>query len=187
MAKYSDEFKLIIVKEYLEGFLGYQRLAQKYGMPDKSPIQKWVNSYQALGKDNLRRNYSKKEYSVQFKLDVLNFKKETGASYQETADRFSIPERSIIANWNRIFLKKGVEGLEPKPKGRPSMSKKTKSNPPKKEKGIEREEQLEREIELLRLEVSYLKKLKAFQENPDAYLEKHKQRWRLNSSKKDSN
>jgi transposase len=93
----------------------------------------------------------------------------------------------MIAIWHALFLKEGIEGLKPKPKGRPSMPKETKSNQPIKEKEEDREELLEREIELLRLEVSYLKKLKAFQENPDAYLEKHKQRWHLNSSKKDLN
>lgn len=187
MAKYSDEFKLMIVKEYLEGPLGYELLAQNYGMPNKSPIQKWVNSFQAFGEDGLRRKKSKKVYSVQFKLDVLNFRKQTGSSFQETAIAFNINQSSMIAIWHGIFLKEGIEGLEPKTKGRPSMPKEIKSNQPKKEKDIDREALLEREIELLRLEVSYLKKLKAFQENPDAYLEKHKQRWHLNSSKKDSN
>jgi transposase len=67
------------------------------------------------------------------------------------------------------------------------MSEKRKSKPVKQEVAISREEQLERENELLRLEIAYLKKLKAFQENPDAYLEKHKQRWHTNSKKKDSN
>lgn len=37
-------------------------------------------------------------------------------------------------------------------------------------------EELKREIELLRLENAYLKKLQAFQENPKVFLEKHKQR-----------
>ncbi len=33
MAKYSEEFKLKIVQEYLEGTLGYRLLAKKYGIP----------------------------------------------------------------------------------------------------------------------------------------------------------
>ncbi|SES46248.1 hypothetical protein [Psychrobacillus sp. OK032] len=66
------------------------------------------------------------------------------------------------------------------------MSKKTKDTAIKVEKTMSREEQLERENELLRLEVAYLKKLKAFRENPDAFLEKHKQRSPLNLKKKDS-
>jgi len=45
------------------------------------------------------------------------------------------------------------------------MSKNQKAKLPKQEKELSREEQLERENELLRLENAYLKKLKAFQEN----------------------
>ncbi|NYE04120.1 transposase [Bacillus niacini] len=45
------------------------------------------------------------------------------------------------------------------------------------------EQKLERENELLRLEVAYLKKLRAFQMDPKGYLEKHKQRYHLNSKK----
>ena len=65
------------------------------------------------------------------------------------------------------------------------MSKKSKVIPTKNEKEMSREVQLERENELLRL-VAYLKKLKAFRKNPDAFLEKHKQQLPLNSKKKDS-
>ncbi|MGG2082070.1 hypothetical protein [Lysinibacillus pakistanensis] len=56
----------------------------------------------------------------------------------------------------------------------------------KAEKTMSREEQLDRENELLRLEVAYLKKVKAFRENPDAFLKKHKQQSPLNSKKKGS-
>lgn len=66
------------------------------------------------------------------------------------------------------------------------MSKKTNVTSTKKQNEMSREEQLERENELLRLEVAYLKKLKAFRENPERFLEKHKQRLPSNSKKKDS-
>lgn len=64
------------------------------------------------------------------------------------------------------------------------MAKNPKKKPSKPARKMSREEQLERENELFRLEVAYLKKLDAFQENPDAYLEKYKQRWHSNSKKK---
>ena len=51
---------------------------------------------------------------------------------------------------------------------------------------LTREAELERENELFRLEIAYLKKLKAFRENPNVFLEKHKQHWHSNSKKKDS-
>ena len=186
MAKYSKQFKLMIVKEYMEGPLGYTLLARKYDIPSKARIERWVKSYKALGEEGLRKKRCKKVYSVQFKLNVLNFMKQTGASYQDTAIEFQMNNSTLIANWNKIFLTEGIEGLKEKPKGRPPMSGKRKAKSVKQEKAMNREEQLEREIELLRLENTYLKKLKAFQENPEAYLEKHKQRWHSNSRKKDS-
>lgn len=186
MAKYSEEFKLQLVEEYVEGTLGYRLLARKYALPSTSLIRRWVRAFQAFGQEGLRKKQTKQVYSVQFKVDVLHFMKQTGASYQDTAIEFGMNEPSIIVRWNREFLAEGVKGLKESAKGRPSMSKKPKANPIKTEKPLSREEQLERENELLRLEVAYLKKLKAFQENPNAFLEKHKQRWRSNSTKKDS-
>lgn len=187
MAKYNDEFKLKIVKEYLAGSLGYTLLAKKYRIQSESSIKNWVKAYKEFGEEGLHRKFSKKVYSVQFKLDVLHFMKRTGASYRDTAIEFKMNNPSLIANWKKIFLKKGVEGLKPKPKGRPPMTKKRIVKQAKQEKVMSREEQLERENELLRLEIAYLKKLDAFQENPDAFLEKHKQRWHSNSKKKGSN
>ncbi|MBT2583090.1 helix-turn-helix domain-containing protein [Planococcus sp. ISL-109] len=186
MAKYSEDFKLQLVKEYLGNSVGYNLLAQKYGIPNSAPIKRWVQAYEVFGEKGLRKKQTNQVYSVQFKVDVLHFMKQTGASYQETAIRFKLKNPPLIANWKRKFLAEGVEGLEKRAKGRPSMSKKSKHKPVKLEKPLSREEQLERENELLRLEVAYLKKLDAFQENPDAFLEKHKQRWHSNSKKKSS-
>lgn len=186
MAKYSQGFKLKIVQEYLKGKLGYISLAQKYSMPSSTPIEYWVRAYKAFGEEGLQRKTKREEYPVQFKVDVLNFMKQTGASYQDTAIQFKLNNPSLIANWNSKFLKEGIEGLQEKAKGRPSMSKKTNVTSTKKQNEMSREEQLERENELLRLEVAYLKKLKAFRENPERFLEKHKQRLPLNAKKKDS-
>lgn len=186
MVKYSTDLKVKIVNEYQTGALGYNLLAKKYGMPSPSPIKNWVTLYSQYGVDGLKRKKIRESYSVHFKLDVLHFMKRTGASYQETANSFGIRENSIIANWNRAFNKEGIEGLKSKPKGRPSMSKQPKKKNTKNKQEMSREQELERENELLRLEVAYLKKLKAYEENPNAFLEKHKQRWHSSSKKKDT-
>lgn len=186
MAKYSDEFKLKVVRAYLEGSLGYKALAKAFNISSESQIKRWVRAYKEFDEAGLRRKSVKQVYSVKFKLDVLNFMKQTGASYQDTAIQFNMNNPSLIVNWNGKFFKEGIEGLKEKVKGRPPMSKNPKIKAVKQESTESREELLEREIELLRLEVAYLKKLKAFREKPDVYLEKHKQRWHLNSKKKDS-
>ncbi|MFD2639572.1 transposase, partial [Piscibacillus salipiscarius] len=149
MAKYSNDFKLKIVKEYLEGPLGYGLLAKKYEVPGKGQIRKWVDAYKALGEDGLRRKRSTTVYPVQFKLDVLNFIRQTGASYKETAIEFKLNNPSLIAIWLKTFSNEGIEGLKEKPKGRPPMSGKRKTKQSKQEKAMSREEQLERENELL--------------------------------------
>lgn len=186
MAKYSEEFKMKLVTEYLEGNIGYGSLAKKYNMGSQTPIRDWVNVYKSQGMDGLKRRMTKKEYSVQFKLNTIQFMLNTGASYLEAAVHFNLNNPSLIVRWMKEFQEQGVEGLNPKLKGRPSMSKKTNNQKKMEEKKGTREEELERENELLRLENAYLKKLRAFRENPNAFLEKHKQKWHLNSKKKDS-
>ncbi|MFC4410593.1 helix-turn-helix domain-containing protein [Chungangia koreensis] len=182
MTKYSEQFKLMVVKEYLEGALGYKLLAEKYGIPSSTALKGWVKVFQQLGPEALMKKEKKESYSVQFKLDVLTFMKRTGSSQTEAALHFGITNPSTISIWNKVFSEGGAESLG-RPKGRPSMSNKDKKRIETEEKEMTREQELERENELLRLEVEYLKKLRAFQMDPEGYLEKHKQRYHSNSKK----
>ncbi|VEF47784.1 transposase [Bacillus freudenreichii] len=185
MAKYSDAFKLMVVREYLDGRLGYRMLARKYDIKSDTQLKNWVAVYKRYGAAGLNRKKNNEVYSVQFKLDVLSFMKRTGASVTETALQFGLTNPPMIASWKKIFLKGGAEALD-RPKGRPSMSDKAKngkSQKCKKSSEMTREQKLERENELLRLEVEYLKKLRAFQMDPEGYLEKHKQRYHSSSKK----
>jgi transposase len=185
VAKYSEGFKLMLGKEYLEGKLGYRLLAQKYDMKDFTRIMRWVKVYEKFGEKGLMRKKNKESYSVQFKLDVLSFMKRTGSSVMEKALQFGLTTPSMITSWKKTFLEDGAEALD-RPKGRPPMSEKAKNRKgqkPTEEKEMTYEQKLERENELLRLEVEYLKKLRAFQMDPEGYLEKHKQRYHSNSKK----
>ena len=184
MAKYSEEFKLMVVSEYKEGKLGIKSLAEKHGIKGYSQLDRWINLYEKFGMEGLKRKKSKDYYSVQFKLDVLSFMKTTGSSETETALHFGLTNPPIISSWKKTLLEGGAEAPD-RPKGRPAMSDKTKNrkNKPTNEKEMTYEHRLERENELLRLEVEYLKKLRAFQMDPKGYLEKHKQRYHLNSKK----
>ena len=182
MAKYGGKFKLMLVREYKEGKLGYNPLAEKYGMKSSSQLKRWVKVYEKFGAEGLMRKKQKETYSVQFKLDVLSFMKRTGSSETETALHFGLTNPPLIASWKKAFHEAGVEGLN-KLKGRPPMSDKAKNNKSTEPKEMTYEQKLERENELLRLEVEYLKKLRAFQMDPEGYLEKHKQRYHSNSKK----
>ena len=155
MAKYSPEFKLHVVKDYLKGTLGYTSLAKKYQIPSPSPIKAWVRQYKQNGKSGLEPK-EKQEYTGEFKLNVLNYMKTTGTSYSQTAIHFGISETGTIANWNATLLKDGVEALF-RSKGRP-QNPMTKTKASKPTRTLTREQQLEEEIKLLRIENEYLKK-----------------------------
>jgi|SRR5690625_422275 len=189
MAKYSEEFKIKLVTEYLYGKLGYKSLTKKYNMGSETSIIEWVKVYNYQGINGLKRRKTREEYPVQFKYKCqdkhvhfrlyknVQFMLQTGASFLETAVQFNLNNPSLIRRWMKEFKEQGVEGLKPRPKRRPSMSKKIHKQKKKEEKKLTREEELKRENELLRLENAYLKKLRAFRENSNAFHEKHKQRW----------
>ena len=58
MAKYSEEFKIKLVTEYLYGNLGYKLLAKKYNIGSATPIFEWVKVYKSQGMDGLKRRKS---------------------------------------------------------------------------------------------------------------------------------
>ena len=62
MAKYSEQFKLMLVKEYQEGKLEYILLAKKYVMKDSTPIKRWVKVYEKFGEEGLKRKKHKETY-----------------------------------------------------------------------------------------------------------------------------
>lgn len=162
MAKYDINFKLKIVTEYLNGKKGYKELARKYGVKSYKNIHEWVQSYKVHGVEALHRRKVNELYTGNFKLSVLQYMKITGASIIDTAIRFNISKASTISAWNKKFIEGGADALS-KPKGRPRvhMSNTQKNSSEKQKKKLTREQLLEKEILLLRIENEYLKKLQA--------------------------
>jgi len=158
MTKYNLKLKLAVVNAYLAGEGGYGYLAKQFSIANKCTVRKWIKTYKSMGESGLKQRKSHKNYPVHFKMDVLQYKLTTRESYQKVALKFDIHEPSIIANWLRVWRKDGFDGLS-KPKGRPSMSKN--KDQKKDKKALTKEQKLEREIELLRAENAYLKKLRA--------------------------
>lgn len=54
---YSDEFKLSVVMEYLNGDLGVRAISKKYSLPSKNYITNWINKLKKEGKipENMAR------------------------------------------------------------------------------------------------------------------------------------
>lgn len=169
MTKITFKEKLWAVNEYLNGTDSYQVIADRLTVHE-SAIKKWVRMFQHQGENALRKKYT--NYTLEFKLDVLTFMHETGASFLETAAVFNISAPSSILTWQRRMETSGVEALIPKKKGRPPMKKK----PEKPTTTVKPKESLQEEVERLRMENAYLKKLNA--------LVKEKERSQRNSKPK---
>ena len=73
MAKYSEDFKLQLVKEYEEGPLCFRRLAHKHGLPSTSPIKRWVRAYRELGMEGLRRKQRQKDDWIKLRKNWTPF------------------------------------------------------------------------------------------------------------------
>ena len=94
-----------------------------------------------------------KRYTPEFKIEVVETMQREHLSYQETSRRFDIPSGRATA-WERIYLEEGKEGFYVERRGRKSTGR-----PPKFEKG--KNEDLLAEVQRLRAENDYLKKLNA--------------------------
>lgn len=169
MAKFTVEDKIEAVREYLDGLETKKDIAKRYGV-DAKGLQQWIDLYRHHGEDGLRKRYT--NYTAEFKMDVLTFMNDTGASPYEAAAVFNIPTRSTVVKWKETAERSGIDALIPKKKGRPSMNEKPKKPAPSKQPN----ESLQEEVERLRMENAYLKKLNA--------LVKEKERSQRNSKPK---
>lgn len=120
MAKYSTEFKMEVVKEYLEGNISYPQISNKYCIPSETIIIKWVNAYKSQGYDGLKVKRQNTQYTLEFKLNVVNLYLTGEMSYQSLANELKINNPSMIARWVNDFREKGIEGLKSKKRGRSS-------------------------------------------------------------------
>jgi transposase len=83
----------------------------------------------------------------------------TGASLRHTAAHFNIPSRNSIQKWERIYYEEGKEALYEERRGR--ASKMSTKRPRKQKNNVANNEELLTEVQRLRMENEYLKKLNA--------------------------
>ena len=154
--KYSDEFRIKVVLEYLSGQSGgFGTIANKYGL-HHSIVQKWVHKYELHGAEGLLK--APGSYSGEFKIYVVEYMHEKQMSIVETANHFCIPSHSTVIKWERIYYEEGPEALLEERRGRKNMGKKKSSKP---KKNVNENEDLLAEVQRLRMENEYLKKLNA--------------------------
>ncbi len=161
MSKYTEQFKHMVVQEYLSGGGGYQALSQRHGVANRSSIERWVTAFRLHGDAGLSKK-QRHRYGADFKLSVLQHMWENRLSITQTAASFDIRRYSTVGEWERTYRDGGVEALTPAPTRRVKKIPIPTTTPaiPAGTDTRSREE-LRAELAHLRMEVAYLKKLDA--------------------------
>lgn len=159
MAKYQIELKRSAVEYYKKH--GKAATMKKYGISNTA-LYKWVQQYNTDGEDGLKRKETKR-YSVAEKKEIIDFMKHHGPS--ETYKQYKV-RPTLVNNWERKLLEKGEVALSIDNRGR-------KPKYPIKNNVNENEDLLE-EVQRLRMENAYLKKLRALVQEREEKLKKKK-------------
>ena len=161
MNKYSEQQKLDAVETYRSGDLGLRATAALHNV-DVASLRKWVAAYEAIGIAGIQRK-RRQTYDLKFKLEVLEKLNSAQLSCRQAGALFNIRRFDTIASWERAYAKDGIAGLMPQPTRRERGASVDAPTPGPDSDGAEmpsRQELLE-EMEALRAENAYLKKLKA--------------------------
>ena len=153
MTKFSHELRAKVIKARLEG-KSLSMLVKEFGV-EQTTVCTWIDRYRAGGTAQLL--HVNRRYTPEFKKKVIEYRWEHGLSFKQVAIQFNIPQKGTIYEWECRYLTRGMSGLLPKKRGRPSKMPKK----PKKKENLTRLEQLEAENAQLRMENEFLKKLDA--------------------------
>lgn len=160
MSKYTEQFKLTVVEQYLTGLAGFKTLGHQHGV-SYSNVRKWVAFYRLHGKAGLQKKFT--HYSAAFKFSVLQHRWAHTLSYSQTAAVFDIRSIPMVGQWERLYHSGGIDALTPRPRGRPKTMPDHHTPPPSSSpvEDIRTREELLAELNYLRMENAYLKKLEA--------------------------
>lgn len=155
--KYTAEFKRQVVLHYLNGHEGAKKTAARFGV-DHGAVRRWTEHWKASGEDGF--TIANKAHSAEFKEEVLLWMKENNESSRKAAAKFKIAAACTVSRWERLYREGGIMALRDKRRERTVASGKTS---PSKELTAPHPKfhSVEEELEYLRAENAYLKKLHA--------------------------
>ena len=157
MPKYTKEFKIKLVMEYLSGNSGgLKSISKIYSIP-KSTLELWINQYKYKGVDSLSKKSKNNKFTSEFKLSVIQYRQINNTSLKETAERFNLVNGSMVYRLDKAYQEHSLSGLEDK-RGRPKKdmtksNKKSKLNTPINESEREELIRLREENRLLKMKI----------------------------------
>ena len=130
-------------------------LGKKYCI-HPSTILRLVHLYENHGRNGLTGGTG--SYSGEFKVHVVEYMHNNRMSLVSVANQFCIQSVPTLSKWERIYYEYGKDALLEERRGRNNMGKK---KPVKPKNDVNQNEDLLAEVQRLRMENEYLKKLNA--------------------------
>lgn len=158
MKKYSDDKRVAAARDYCSGTLGYKEVARRHGV-NVSSLRLWAAAYKVHGAEGVtsrRRRF----YTAQFKLSVLQRIRKERLSLRRASALFGVRNRDMILLWQRAYDMGGAAALHPHPGNRLFVMNEQARDKDTDDSKRTRQELLD-ELQQLRMENVYLKKLKA--------------------------
>lgn len=101
-----------------------------------------------------------KKYSPEFKIQIVEDMMKNKLGYRETQRKYDLPDHKYLQKWERIYLVEGKEGFCIERRGRAlKIEGRNKGRTLKLKPEVEKD--IIAELQFLRMENEYLKKLKA--------------------------
>lgn len=169
MGKHTTQFKLSVIKAFLKRGYGYRHIGARFGV-DPTLLRRWVEGYKLHG-DLSFMDRARKPHSAEFKLSVLQKMWDEGLSPHTVAALFNLGVSAQVGRWQKQYYSGGVEALSPWPRGLSAVMPKPRFPKPKtplppesiKDEDLTPDQLLAR-LYQARVEIAYLKKLKALRE-----------------------
>lgn len=176
-AKYSLKQKVLAVRSIIAGQESCLSAARSIGSK-KSTVQRWLRLYKQYGAKGLILRSGR--YDGHFKLRVVRYLLKNEISLSRAAVLFAVPQEAVVGKWLKIYKRCGADGLLTETRGRKRTTmakKKTIKRKALKAPGTSEEKiaALQKELEYLRAENAFLKKLEALTQQEEAAKTKSKQ------------
>lgn len=117
--KYTTDFKIQVVKAYLEGECSLVDIAIKYKIPSSDTIRNWImkyNSHENLKPSGMGGNTivtTGRKTTFDEKVEIVKYCIEHKYNYNEAAIKYEVSYQQVYS-WTRKYEKLGVEALRDK-------------------------------------------------------------------------
>lgn len=155
---YSAELKLQAVKDYLEGELSQSQIVDKYSISRRTQLSSWIKKYN--GHSSLKAYKGEttamtkgRSTTWQERIEIVQYCLTNQHDYQKTARQFQVSYQQVY-QWVKKFEDRGQEALKDGRGRKKAPEELTEADQQKLKM-----KQMEYEIERLRAENAFLKKL----------------------------